>query len=209
MPVAEHLTDTQTIARDHLFPSGRERGIYAVAEGGFAAGWFGWGQAAAPPWLVVPLAVGSAFGFLVAVTGTLVSVRARNRSTASAIAPSAGDTEPSWAWSSRWPASARRLWLRRASHLDGGVVTCRAPEATGSECRRRADIGDPEGHAGAAAGSPRRARTTSSSTTAAATMSAGSTVRARRTPRWSERTPSSSGAVPMATPTATMVLAMA
>jgi hypothetical protein len=82
MPVAEHLTDTQTIARDHLFPSGRERGIYAVVEGGFAAGWFGWGQAAAPPWLVVPLAVGSVLSVLVAVAGIVVTARSRARWTA-------------------------------------------------------------------------------------------------------------------------------
>ena len=82
MPVAEHLTDTQTISRDHLFPAGRERGIYAAVEGGFAAGWFGWGQAAPPSWLVIPLGVGSVLSVLVAVAGIVVTARSRARWTA-------------------------------------------------------------------------------------------------------------------------------
>jgi hypothetical protein len=82
MPAAEQLTDTRTIARDHPFPAGRERGIYAVVEGGFAAGWFGWGQAAPPSWMVVPLGVGSCLGVLVAVAGIVVSARSPARATA-------------------------------------------------------------------------------------------------------------------------------
>src|ERR1017187_6916922 len=82
MPVAEHLTDTQTISRDRLFRAGRERGIYAAVEGGFAAGWFGWGQAAPPSWLVIPLGVGSVLSVLVAVAGIVVTARSRARWTA-------------------------------------------------------------------------------------------------------------------------------
>src|ERR1039458_2243724 len=79
MPVAEHLTDTQTISRDHLCPAGRERGIYAAVEGGFAAGWFGWGQAAPPSWLVIPLGVGSVLSVLVAVAGIVGKAPPRPR----------------------------------------------------------------------------------------------------------------------------------
>src|ERR1039458_8648026 len=92
MPVAEHLTDTQTIARDHLFPSGRERGIYAVVEGGFAAGWFGWGQAAAPhgwssllPWAASSL---SLLQWLESWSPSAPAAGAPR----SATAPSAGDS---------------------------------------------------------------------------------------------------------------------
>jgi hypothetical protein len=47
-----------------------------VAVGGFFAFvWFGWGQAAAPSWLVIPLAVGTALGALLAVTGVVVTAR--------------------------------------------------------------------------------------------------------------------------------------
>jgi hypothetical protein len=63
---------------DHLvtfFPVGRARGVTVVVEGFFAFVWFGWGQAAAPSWLVVPLAVGTALGALVAVVGVVVTVR--------------------------------------------------------------------------------------------------------------------------------------
>ncbi len=37
--------------------------------------WFGWGQAAAPSWLVIPLAVGTALGALLTVTGVVVTKR--------------------------------------------------------------------------------------------------------------------------------------
>jgi hypothetical protein len=82
MPAAEQLTDTRSIARKNLFPAERERGIYAVVEGGFAAGWFGWGQAAPPSWLAVPLAVGSILSVLVAVAGIVVTARSHARRTA-------------------------------------------------------------------------------------------------------------------------------
>ena len=81
MLTAEQLAGTQSIARDHLFPAGRERGIYAVVEGSFAAGWYGWGQAAAPLWLVVPLAVGSCLGVMAALAGIVVSARSPTRGT--------------------------------------------------------------------------------------------------------------------------------
>jgi hypothetical protein len=79
MPAAEQLTDTRGTARDHVFPAGRERGIYAAVEGGFGASWFGWGQAAPPSWMVVPLAVGSVLCALVAVAGIALTVRSRSR----------------------------------------------------------------------------------------------------------------------------------
>jgi hypothetical protein len=63
---------------DHVvtfFPAGRARGITVVVEGFFAFVWFGWGQAAAPSWLVVPLAVGTGLGALVAIVGVVVTVR--------------------------------------------------------------------------------------------------------------------------------------
>src|SRR4029077_8013223 len=41
-----------------FFPAGRDRGVTVAVEGFFAFVWFGWGQAAPPSWLVVPLAVG-------------------------------------------------------------------------------------------------------------------------------------------------------
>jgi hypothetical protein len=82
MPAAEQLTDTRSIARKNLFPEERERGIYAVVEGGFAAGWFGWGQAAPPSWLVVPLGVGSILSVLVAVAGIVAAARSPTRTTA-------------------------------------------------------------------------------------------------------------------------------
>ena len=37
--------------------------------------WFGWGQAGAPSWLVIPLAVGTAIGALLAVAGVIVAKR--------------------------------------------------------------------------------------------------------------------------------------
>jgi mannose-6-phosphate isomerase-like protein (cupin superfamily) len=52
--------------RTGFFPAGRDRGVTVAVEGFFAFVWFGWGQAAAPSWLVAPLAVGAG-GLLVAV----------------------------------------------------------------------------------------------------------------------------------------------
>jgi hypothetical protein len=57
---------------DHLtsfFPAGRDRGATVAIEGFFAFAWFGWGQAAAPPWLVAPLAAGDGLAVLLAVAG--------------------------------------------------------------------------------------------------------------------------------------------
>ena len=58
-----------------LFPAGRSRGVTVAVDGFFAFVWFGWGQAAAPSWLVIPLAVGTALGALLAVTGVVVAKR--------------------------------------------------------------------------------------------------------------------------------------
>jgi hypothetical protein len=49
-----------------FFPAGRDRGVTVVVEGFFAFVWFGWGQAAASSWLVVPLAVGAGLSVLLA-----------------------------------------------------------------------------------------------------------------------------------------------
>jgi hypothetical protein len=56
-----------------LFPAGRSRGVTVAVDGFFAFVWFGWGQAAAPPWLVIPLAVGTALGALLTVTGAVLA----------------------------------------------------------------------------------------------------------------------------------------
>ena len=58
-----------------LFPAGRSRGVTVAVDGFFAFVWFGWGQAAAPSWLVIPLAVGTALGALLAVAGVVVAKR--------------------------------------------------------------------------------------------------------------------------------------
>jgi hypothetical protein len=65
-----------------FFPAGRARGVTVVVEGFFAFVWFGWGQAAAPPWLVVPLGVGTGLGAVVAVVGIVVAARSAGRLTA-------------------------------------------------------------------------------------------------------------------------------
>jgi len=49
---------------ESAFPAGRSRGVTVAVEGFFAFVWFGWGQADAPSWLVIPLAVGTAGGGL-------------------------------------------------------------------------------------------------------------------------------------------------
>jgi hypothetical protein len=46
-----------------------------AVDGFFAFVWFGWGQAAAPPWLVIPLAVGTALGALLTVIGVVAAKR--------------------------------------------------------------------------------------------------------------------------------------
>ena len=46
-----------------------------AVDGFFAFVWFGWGQAAAPSWLVIPLAVGTALGALLAAIGVVAARR--------------------------------------------------------------------------------------------------------------------------------------
>jgi hypothetical protein len=53
-----------------FFPAGRDRGVTVVVEGFFAFVWFGWGQAAAPSWLVIPLAVGAGLAAPLTVAGS-------------------------------------------------------------------------------------------------------------------------------------------
>jgi hypothetical protein len=62
-----------------FFPAGRSRGVTVAVDGFFALVWFGWGQAAAPSWLVVPLAVGSGLAALLAVAGAVVTKRSAGR----------------------------------------------------------------------------------------------------------------------------------
>ena len=57
------------------FPVGRSRGVTVAVDGFFAFVWFGWGQASAPSWLVIPLAIGTALGLLLAVAGVVVTRR--------------------------------------------------------------------------------------------------------------------------------------
>jgi hypothetical protein len=57
------------------FPRGRSRGVTVAVDGFFAFVWFGWGQAAAPSWLVIPLAVGTALAAALAVTGVVITRR--------------------------------------------------------------------------------------------------------------------------------------
>jgi hypothetical protein len=57
------------------FPVGRSRGVTVAVDGFFAFVWFGWGQANAPSWLVITLAVGTALGLLLAVAGVMVTRR--------------------------------------------------------------------------------------------------------------------------------------
>jgi hypothetical protein len=62
------------------FPAGRSRGVTVAIDGLAAFVWFGWGQADAPSWLVVPLAVGSGLGVLLAVAGVALAWRSADRS---------------------------------------------------------------------------------------------------------------------------------
>ena len=57
------------------FPAGRSRGVTVVVDGFFAFVWFGWGQADAPSWLVIPLAVGTGLAVLLAGIGVVVTIR--------------------------------------------------------------------------------------------------------------------------------------
>jgi hypothetical protein len=49
--------------------------VTVVIDGLAAFVWFGWGQAAAPSWLVVPFAVGAGLGVLLAVAGVVLAWR--------------------------------------------------------------------------------------------------------------------------------------
>src|SRR5262249_35185946 len=69
--VIEHMTG--------FFPTGRDRGVTVAVEGFFAFVWFGWGQASAPSWLVVPLAVGTGLAVLLTVAGVVVTKRSAGR----------------------------------------------------------------------------------------------------------------------------------
>lgn len=60
---------------ESVFPAGRSRGVTVAVEGFFAFVWFGWGQADAPSWLVIPLAVGTVLGALLAVAGVVAAKR--------------------------------------------------------------------------------------------------------------------------------------
>jgi hypothetical protein len=62
-----------------FFPTGRSGGVTAAVYGFFAMAWFGWGQAAAPRWLVIPLAVGTGLAALVTVAGIIVTWRSAGR----------------------------------------------------------------------------------------------------------------------------------
>jgi hypothetical protein len=62
-----------------FFPAGRSRGVTVAVEGFFAFVWFGWGQAAAPSWLVIPLGVGTGLGALLAVAGIALARRSAGR----------------------------------------------------------------------------------------------------------------------------------
>ena len=67
---------------DHLtsfFPAGRDRGVTVAIEGFFAFVWFGWGQAAPPPWLVAPLAAGAGLAVLLTVAGIVLTTRSAGR----------------------------------------------------------------------------------------------------------------------------------
>jgi hypothetical protein len=62
-----------------FFPTGRSRGVTMAVDGFFAFVWFGWGQANAPSWLVVPLTVGTGLAVLLAVAGVVVARRSAGR----------------------------------------------------------------------------------------------------------------------------------
>jgi hypothetical protein len=59
--------------------SQRDRGVTVAVEGFFAFVWFGWGQAAPPSWLVVPLAVGGGLAVLLTVAGIVLTTRTAGR----------------------------------------------------------------------------------------------------------------------------------
>ena len=74
---------------ESAFPVGRSRGVTVAVEGFFAFVWFGWGQADAPSWLVIPLAVGTVLGALLAVAGVAVAWRSGAGTASSSASSSA------------------------------------------------------------------------------------------------------------------------
>jgi hypothetical protein len=64
---------------ENHFPTGRARGVTIAVEGFFAFMWFGWGQAAAPSLLVVPLAIGTVLGAVVGLIGVVIATRSSGR----------------------------------------------------------------------------------------------------------------------------------
>ena len=85
------------------FPAGRSRGVTVAVDGFFAFVWFGWGQAAAPSWLVIPVTVGGVLSVLlaVAVAGVVVALRSPGP------LPAMSDPAVRRRYSIRWPAPAR------------------------------------------------------------------------------------------------------
>lgn len=120
-----------------FFPTGRACGVTAVVEGFFAFVGFGWGQAAAPSWLVVPLAV--APGWVPCSQwpelSSPPSQQAASRRPAT-LRSVAGMASPS-ALSSDWSGSGRGCW-RQPVWLPGyrsgcvslsGCIFSRSPNA--------------------------------------------------------------------------------
>lgn len=62
-----HISPQQGRPYAHWLHRLRSRGVTVVVDGFFAFVWFGWGQADAPSWLVIPLAVGTALAVALAV----------------------------------------------------------------------------------------------------------------------------------------------
>jgi hypothetical protein len=71
------------------WPAGRSRGVTVAVDGFFAFVMFGWGPAAAPSWLVIPLAVAGAASLLLAVAGVVMAFRSPGPLPAVSDAPQA------------------------------------------------------------------------------------------------------------------------
>ena len=83
------------------FPAGRSRGVTVAVDGFFAFARFGWGQAAAPSWLVIPVTVGGVLSVLLAAAGVVVALRSPGP------LPAMSDPAVRRRYSIRWPAPAR------------------------------------------------------------------------------------------------------